>query len=310
MGESLPTGLVRGLLRMERSDVLEAPYSPEQLQDAIKGLMAEPASAPSGPSGCWAVSGAVGGAGATTIAIEVATALAARAGKARSVCMVDLNLADGAAAAYLGVSPTLRLEDFAQTANRIDASILPAFVTSVSKQLDLIASVRDPNAFDGVPRDVMLRILEVACERYDWVILDLHRHRRAWTVEVLSGCDEILIASELTVPALLAARTYAEEIESAISTDLKARFVLNRVANRMFGPAPSMSEAERALQRKAEAGVPSDWEAASASVNLGGSISRHRPKSKIVKEIRALVERLATHATRSDSEPARTLRAA
>ena len=61
--------------------------------------------------------------------------------------------------------------------------------------------------------------------------------------------------------------------------------MLNRLASRMFGPAPSMAEAEKALQRKAEAGVTSDWEAAAASVNLGGPISTHRPKSKIVKDI-------------------------
>jgi pilus assembly protein CpaE len=74
--------------------------------------------------------------------------------------------------------------------------------------------------------------------------------------------------------------------------------VLNRVAARMFGPAPSFAEAERALQRKAEAGVSSDWEAAAASVNLGGPISIHRPKSKIVKDVQVLVDRLAAQPAR------------
>ena len=66
----------------------------------------------------------------------------------------------------------------------------------------------------------------------------------------------------------------------------------------MFGPAPSMGEAERALQRKAEGGISSDWEAAAASANLGGPIATHRPKSKIVKDVETLVERLATHPRR------------
>jgi len=54
-----------------------------------------------------------------------------------------------------------------------------------------------------------------------------------------------------------------------------------------------MSEAEKALQRKAEVGVSSDWEAAAAAANLGGPIAQHRPKSKIVKDVAQLVERLA-----------------
>jgi len=53
-----------------------------------------------------------------------------------------------------------------------------------------------------------------------------------------------------------------------------------------------MAEAERALQRKADAGLSSDWEAAAASVNLGGPICQHRPKSKIVRDITALADRL------------------
>ena len=60
----------------------------------------------------------------------------------------------------------------------------------------------------------------------------------------------------------------------------------------MFGPAPSLAEAEKALQRKADGGITSDWEAAAASVNLGGSISHHRPRSKIVRDIAVLVDRL------------------
>ncbi|MCR5874497.1 AAA family ATPase [Phenylobacterium sp. J426] len=297
VGESLPTGLVRNLLRLDNSDVLEAPFTEEQLLSAVQGLLAAagPAAASpqaAGESRCWAVTGAVGGAGATTLAIEIATALAARPTGER-VCLIDLNLADGAAAAYLGAQAAMRLADFGQAAERLDAAMLQAFITPISKQLDLLAGVRDPGAFDAVSREAVLRMLEVACECYDWVILDVPRHRRPWTLEALAGCDEVLVISELTVPALLAARAYSDEIEHALGSGLKPRIVLNRLASRMFGPAPSMAEAERALQRKAEAGVSSDWEAAAASANLGGPIAQHRPKSKIVKDVQLLVERLA-----------------
>ncbi|MCW5760097.1 MAG: hypothetical protein KIS90_10055, partial [Phenylobacterium sp.] len=72
-GENLPAGLVRNILRLPASDILEAPYAPGQLAAAVASLIAEaqPAPAP-GPginSRCWGVTGAVGGSGATTIAI-------------------------------------------------------------------------------------------------------------------------------------------------------------------------------------------------------------------------------------------------
>jgi pilus assembly protein CpaE len=300
MGEILPTTVVRNLLRLERSDVLEAPFSAEQFATAATTLLARAAAAvavpaPSAPavsSRCWAVTGAVGGAGATMLAVEIASALAARTDKAKSVCLIDLNLVDGAAAAYLGVQAAMRVADLAGAVERIDADVLQAFVTPASKQLDLLASPRDPGAFDVIGRDAVLRMLEVACETYEWVILDMPRHRRAWTLEALAGSDEVLIVSELTVPALIAARSLAEEMEEAIGEEAKPRIVLNRLATRMFGPAPSMSEAEKALQRKADGGISSDWEAAAAAANLGGAIAQHRPKSKIVKDVAALVTRL------------------
>jgi len=53
-----------------------------------------------------------------------------------------------------------------------------------------------------------------------------------------------------------------------------------------------MVEAEKALQRRAVGGITSDWEAAAASANLGGPIAQHRPKSRIVKDIGDLVDKL------------------
>ncbi|HEX3701229.1 MAG TPA: AAA family ATPase [Phenylobacterium sp.] len=305
-GASLPAGLVRNILRLEHADILEAPFSPEQLAAALQALMAGAAAAPlvsAGASRCWAVTGAVGGSGATTIAVEIATAMAAEGGQ--RVCLIDLNLADGAAGAYLGSSASMRLAEFGSAAERIDQAMLQAFATPVCDRLDLLAHPRDAQAFETASHEAVLKVLEIACETYDQVILDVPRHRRPWTLEALAGCDEILVISELTVPALLAARSLSDEIEDGLGTGLKPRIVLNRLASRMFGPAPSMAEAERALQRKALAGISSDWEAAAASANLGGPIAQHRPKSKIVKDVQALVERLAAEAARRGAQAQR-----
>lgn len=296
VGRRLPTGLVRVLMRMKQSDVLAAPFTDEDLQSAVYALLDRGSLDAAGPSDhasrCWSVVGAVGGAGATTIAIEIASALAARSGKDHSVCLIDLHLADGATSAYLGATASMGLAEFGPAAERMDAALLAAFTTPISKSLDLLACPRDPMAFEQISKDAVLRILEIACEAYDFVVIDMPRHRRSWTLEVLAGSDEVLVVSELTVPALLAARALCGEIEQGLPPASRTRVVLNRLATRMFGPAPSTAEAERALERKADASISSDWEAAAASVNLGGPISQHRPKSKVVRDVQGLVDRL------------------
>lgn len=302
VGEQLPAALVRALMRLPHSDVLEAPFTAESLAATAAPLMtAKLAPVQNAPSRCWTVMGAVGGAGATTIAIETACALAERLPGPRRVCLIDLNIADGAAAAYLAAPANMLLSRASQAPERIDPSLLDAFISQAAGGIDLLASARDCHAFDTTSAEAVLRILDVACQVYDAVVVDAPRHRRAWTLDVLSGSDELLVVSELTVPALLAARSLAAEIEAELPDGPPPRIVLNRLARRVFGPAPSMVEAEKALQRRAVGGITSDWEAAAASANLGGPISQHRPKSRIVKDVGDLVDRLmASPAQRGD----------
>jgi pilus assembly protein CpaE len=68
--------------------------------------------------------------------------------------------------------------------------------------------------------------------------------------------------------------------------------VLNRLSGRMIGPSPTVGEAQRALSRKAVGAITSDWESAARAVNLGGPILHRQPRSKIVRDVRALVAQL------------------
>ncbi len=295
LGQSLDTRLVRCLMRLPLSDVLTAPYDDAQLQAAIYGLLDGAFSVPAAPAGnrrsqVLAVMGAVGGAGATTLAIEMAAALAGRS--EGRVCLIDLNLADGAAPAYLGAPAAMSLADFGNAADRIDAALLAAFASPVSSGLDLLASPRSPRGFEQISREAVLKVLDIASESYGTVVIDLPRHRQAWTLDIVSGADEVVVISELTVPALISARDLCQELEADCPAGLRVRLVLNRLATRLFGPAPSMAEAERAVGRRADGGITSDWESAAASVNLGGPIRQHRPRSRIVRDVEALLARL------------------
>jgi pilus assembly protein CpaE len=287
-GASIPVALARALLKLERSDALDTPLRAPDLARAAAPLLRPKAAA---PCMCWGVMGAVGGAGATTIAIESAAALAAGAKTGRG-CIIDLNLADGAVAAYLGVPANMRLDEASHSPERIDQALLDAFCTHAFAGVDLLAAPRSPHAFDTVKPQSVMRVLDVAAQKYDWIIIDIPRHRRAWTLDVLSGCDEILVVSELTVPALLAARDLCQELEAELPDRPAPGVVLNRLSARVMGPAPTVGEAQRALNRKAVGAVTSDWESAARAVNLSGPILHRQPRSKIVRDIRTLVTQL------------------
>jgi pilus assembly protein CpaE len=293
---------VRALFKLKRSDVLETPFTAADLARSAEALLkaAPQVQAPVNGSHCWCVTSAVGGAGATTLAIELAVGLADRKSSER-VALIDLNFADGQAAAYLGSAANMHLGEVSTSPERIDASLLDAYAVRVDDCLDLYAGPRDPRGFSLVSEAAVLRLLEVACEVYDWVIVDTPRLRQPWTADVLAGSDEVLVVSELTVPALLSARALAQEIEAELPEGRQAKVVVNRLASRVFGPAPSLADAEKALQRKVLGGITSDWEAAACSVNLGGPIRHHRPRSKIVKDVTSLIEKLTAEARRNQA---------
>jgi pilus assembly protein CpaE len=292
-GSHFPGGLARALFKLDRSDVLDAPFTPADLVVSVATLLAPGAAATAQPrSQCWSVMGAVGGAGATTLAIEMATRLATCAPRAM-VGLIDLNLADGAAAAYLGGKPNMNLTEASVSPDRMDAALLGAFASKVSGGFDLFAGPREPTAFSRYTPQSVCRLLEVACQTYDWLVVDMPRARQPWTIDVLAGSDEVLIVSELTVPALLAARALTDEIEAELTEEARPKILLNRMAKRTFGPGPSTTEAEKALGRKVHGVITSDWEAEACSANLGGPISHHRPRSKIVRDVAALVDGLA-----------------
>jgi pilus assembly protein CpaE len=304
-GSRLPASAVRALFRIKRSDVLETPFTAGDLARSSEALLkaAPQTSAPVNGSHCWCVTGAVGGAGATTLAIELATGLADRKSNERTA-LIDLNFADGQAAAYLGSAANMHLAEVSASPERIDAALLDAYAVRVDDCLDLYAAPRDPRGFSLVSEAAVLRLLETACEVYDWVIVDVPRLRQPWTADVLAGSDEVLVVSELTVPALLSARALAQEIEAELPEGRTSRVVVNRLASRMLGPAPSVADAEKALQRKVLGGITSDWEAAACSVNLGGPIRHHRPRSKIVKDVTSLIEKLTAEARRNQQASA------
>ena len=260
IGAHLSAALVRALLKLDRSDVLEAPLVAAELTKAAVAVLARPAEegADRHTCRCWAVLGSVGGCGATTLAIELAALLSKKAAKPGAVALVDLNLAYGAAHAYLGGGTNMRLGEASRSPERIDAAILDAFAYRVDAGFDLFAAPRDPMAFDRVSSAAVLRVLEMACQNYEAVIVDLPRFRHPWSLDVLAGADETLIISELTVPALLSAQAFANEIEADAPGGKKPRLILNRMSNRPFGPAPSRAEAEKALGRKVDGAITSD----------------------------------------------------
>jgi pilus assembly protein CpaE len=305
LADDLPAGMVRTLLKVRTSDVLSRKAGEVEILAALARLSGvETGNSGAAGAPVWAFMGSVGGAGATTLAIETACRLARERAGAR-VCLIDLNLGDGLVASYLDARAQLDLGVLQGEASRWDPMLLQAFTTRHASGVSLLATPRDAEAWAGVNPDSVLALLDLVCAHHEHVVIDMPRWRLPWSRPILEGVDEVIMVSELTVPSLLAGAQTAREVDEMRGAARPARFVLNRfMQNAQRGLGITRQEAEKAIQRPLDATVRSDWEAARAAVNLGRSVLDVKPGSPLVKDVADFVAQLAPVAAKA-MQPAR-----
>ena len=124
----------------------------------------------------FAFVGAKGGVGTTTLAVNVAAALATADTKS-PVLMLDLHATShGDAALLLGVEPRFSVVDALENTNRLDATYLKSLVVRTRDGLDVLASPERPSlrAPDGQQvRALLERVSAVSTARS---IVDVPRH--------------------------------------------------------------------------------------------------------------------------------------
>lgn len=297
VSDHLPGHMVRALMKLQQSDILPSSASLGDVVEAAERLVEACAetggpSVPDASAQCWAFRGAVGGAGVTSIAIESAFELARR-NPENKICLIDLNVSDGMVVPFLDGQAKLDLNALYAAPERLDARLLQAWCWEHEDGVSVLAGKRDIDADLKATEPAILRLLDVACSVFDFVVVDMPRHRMSWSSAVMSAVDEVVIISELTVPSLHAAADTCRDIDPSREGRAPARLVLNRMfAKRRFKAEFDLEQAERAIQRQIDATISSDWDAARTAVNLGQSIAKVKPKSLIVSDVAKLVQKL------------------
>lgn len=294
VGMNIPVLAVKHVLSLARWDMLEAPVKPDPLREALENVNRREGREGEGAAGkCWTVTSSVGGAGATLVAVELAYQFSQRE-KRNKVCLVDLNFFDGSCASYLNCPSNLNQVALTQSADRIDEALLQAFITRHKSGIDLLSAPRSTRMWNSIRPESVFKVLEVACDAYDMVVIDMPRWPSPWSGSVVMGSDEVLMLSELTVPALHAARHRAEELEDATDGMASPHIILNRMTRKFFGNAVTVPQAEDAIGRRVFATVSSDWEAALSSVNFGQAVGQAKPGNRISRDVAEIITRLET----------------
>lgn len=291
--DGLTVADTRTLLRAGALDALPLPFTAEELRQAV-----EPARRPARPAAPRSPStprrqgkvvsflGTTGGAGVTSITTQLGILWSANA----RVCCIDFDVQFGNAALLLDLRPSLHLGHLIEDAERLDPDLLQSVAMNHASGMALIASPAEMMPLDIVTNEFVDRLLRLATQVYDVVLIDLPTAWTEWTVRALQRSDAICLVTELNVPGLHQARRQLEVVE-ANGLLPKLKITANRVQKNFFGKV-DLKETEAILGRKVDFTIANDYPTVSSANDEGRALKDVKSSSRVVKDLKAVAEAL------------------
>jgi pilus assembly protein CpaE len=236
-----------------------------------------------------------GGTGKTVTASNLSAALAKQG---RRTLLLDLDLQFGDAAIVMGIEPEKTVYDLVVAPGELDHEKLAGYITKHSCGLDILPAPLRPEDAELVTESKITRLLEVARETYEVIVVDTSPFFHGPMLATLDRTDELLVICGLDVPTLKNVRLALQTLELLAFPTSRIRFVLNR-ANTKVGL--SKREVETALKVTIDTEVPSD-RSVPISVNQGNPAVLAQPTSEFSRAMVGLAKTLI-------KEPARTTKA-
>jgi pilus assembly protein CpaE len=229
-----------------------------------------------------------GGTGKTVTATNLSCAFAKH--EKKRTLLLDLDLQFGDAAIMLGLEPEKTIYDLVVAPGELDSEKLAGYVTTHSSGLDILPAPLRPEDAELVTESKLARLLEVARESYDVIVVDTSPFFHGPMLATLDRTDELVMLCGLDVPTLKNVRLSMQTLELLSFPAQRIRFLLNR-ANSKVGM--KKSEVESALDVKIRFEVPSD-RAVPLGVNRGQPPVISEAGSDFARAIREVAKSLLT----------------
>jgi pilus assembly protein CpaE len=284
------------LIESGADDVIVKPFDGTELEAKVEALLVRlrrrgEAPGSLGPSGRRLIVffSPKGGVGTTTLAVNVAVALAEeRPGR---VALVDLDLQWGQASTHLDLHPSQTVAELTRDVQALDeAALVRSYMIRKEPGLDVLCAPTSPEHGALVTADHVAALASTLRASYEVVVIDAASRLDDRTYAAFEFADVVVFTAAPEISALKALHSMFESLSESGAAVGKAVVVLNHVFGREM---LKLQDIETSLAAKISLEVPHEPVLYLKAVNEGIPVVRGAPRSGPADRLRRLATMLA-----------------
>src|ERR1700716_1716172 len=236
-----------------------------------------------------AIVGAKGGVGASTIAHNVAWAIAHDL--ALDSVVIDLDLAFGTAGLDYNRDPLQGIANAVFSPDRLDTAVMDRLLSKCTDHLSLLAAPATLERGYDFGEQAFDSIFDTLRMTTPCIVLDVPHQWSAWTKRALVGADDILIVAEPDLANLRNAKNMLNILKAARPNDREPLYCLNQVGMPKR-PEIDASEFAKAIESQPIAAIPFDSRMFGTAANNGQMIAEIAAGHRSTKMLLQIARRL------------------
>jgi pilus assembly protein CpaE len=242
------------------------------------------------------VHGLAGGTGSTTLAVNLAWELATIAKtNPPSVCLLDLDLQFGSVSTFLDLPRRDIVYQMLSDTESLDEEIFGQALVSYEDKLQVLTAPADMLPLDLITAQDITRVLDIARNQFDYVVIDMPSTLVQWSETVLTSAHIYFAMLELDMRSAQNTLRFKRALQSEELPIEKLRYVLNRAPR--FTDLSAKSRVKRmaeSLDITVDLQLPDGGKPIKQANDHGMPLAASAPKSPLRKEIAKLAASIHT----------------
>ena len=215
--------LYRQLVARGVSEYLVPPFEPIQIIRSISSLFVDPDRPFVGKQ--ISVIGAKGGVGASTIAHNLAWALAENTRV--NTTLVDLDLSFGTTALDFNQETPQTIADALLAPERADDAVIERLLAKATDRLSLFTAPASINQIMDIPDEAFTTVIESVRRNVPYMVLDLPHTWSRWVQRTLVASDEVIIVCQPDLASLRNGKNFIDQLKGQRPNDNPPKLVIN-----------------------------------------------------------------------------------